>query len=841
VKTIFNSNTRSRRTPHGFTCGWARYLLVLAGAFSLLDAAPALDPHKAITQYIHTVWGADNGLPNGNNMVLAQSTDGYLWLGTFNGLFRFDGVTFTFFNRENAPGMKQAAGMGVKALHAGKDGSVWIGTNGVGLLRLKDGGFTTYTIKEGLSNDTVRAIAEGRDGSLWVGTDLGLNHLQDGKFTIYGSGDGLGNNGVKALHEDRNGTLWIGTEGGVDQFRNGTITRYSINGANGEKEQRPVHTIAESRDGSLWIGLFGGGLVRIKDGQQTLFTVKDGLSNDYINSIVEDRDGNLWIGTVGGLNRFTGGRFSAYTVKDGLTHNDVFGLIEDREGNLWMAVDSMEPLNRLRDGKFLTYTYQEGLTGNVAYSIWQRKDGTIMAGADAGLSELKDGRFTAYTKELNGHVTSVIESRDGTLWIGTWGHGVGRLRNGHLTMYTKQDGLTNDTIWCLAEDKEGGVWIGTNDGLNRFQNEKFTSYTVNDGLPSQMVRMLGVDREGNVWIGGNSGLTRFQDGMFRTYTKRDGLSADTPRAIYSDQQGVLWIGTMGGGLNRFKNEKFTAITTRQGLFEDYIMDIHEDDDGHLWLSGQQGISRVSKRDLEDYAAGKIAAVSSTGYDRTDGMRAGLFSGTGPKVCRANDGKLWVPTYSGVVVVDPDHIRTDNLMPAVRIEHALIDGKRIEPDQFGSQPAGRGGLEFQYTAPSFSVPERVKFKYKLEGFDQDWIDAGTRRVAYYTNIPHGRYRFRVMASNSDGVWNQEDASFSFHLAPHFYQTWWFYGLGVTTVGLAAGGGYGVRARKWRTRVSALELRIQELQQEMAERGQAENEIRPMPRLSGKLTETELERS
>lgn len=743
-------------------------LLILAGLLSFVTAAPALDPHKAITQYIHTVWGVDNGLPNGNSMVLAQTGDGYLWIGTFDGLFRFDGVTFTFFDEQTAPGMKQTAGIGVKSLYAGKDGSLWIGTNGRGLVHLKNGIFTIYTTKEGLSDNTIRAIVEGRDGSLWIGTDLGVNRLQNGKFTVYGSGDGLTSNSIRAVYEDRSGTLWVGSEVGLDQFKNGKFTRFRLNVPGSEKEQRPVMAIEESRDGNLWIGLFGGGLVRIHtdDGRQAAFTTHEGLSNDYVHSIIEDRDGNLWIGTVGGLNRFTENRFSSYTTKDGLPQNNVFGIFEDREGNLWAGLDSPYALNRFRDGKFLTYTSQEGLAGDAAYSIFQRKDGSLWVGSNGGLSEFNNGRFTTYTdKLLNNRVTSVLESRDGSLWIGTGGSGVGRLKSGRLTMYTRHEGLANDQVWCLAEDKEGNVWIGTNDGLSRFQNEKLASYTLNDGLPGQMVRMLGVDREGNLWIGTNSGLTHFKDGIFKTYTTKDGLSSDSPRALYSDQQGVLWIGTMGGGMNRFKDGQFTVITTRQGLFEDYIMDIHEDGRGDFWLSGQKGVSRVNKKQLEDLADGKILSVNSTGYGRTDGVKAGVFSGTAPNVCKTVDGKLWVPTNAGIVVIDPEHIRADNLMPGVMIERVMIDRKPVTMDPFIALSSRKGELEFHYTAPSFTTPEKIKFKYKLEGFDDDWVEVGTRRVAYYTNIPPGNYRFRVMTSNSDGVWNRADAGFSFQLTPH----------------------------------------------------------------------------
>jgi PAS domain S-box-containing protein len=826
VTTIYRY-ARLRQVRPWPALAWARRLLVLAGLFSATGLSPALDPHKAITQYIHTVWGPESGIPDGNGMVIAQTHDGYLWLGAFGGLFRFDGVTFTAFDKHNAPGMKQTAGFTIKALYEAKDGSLWIGTNGRGLVRMKDGKFSIYTSKEGLSNDTVRAVAEGLDGSIWVGTDLGLNRFQDGKFTVYGIGDGLTNNNVKSLLVDRSGTLWVGTMAGLNQFKDGRLAGFPLAG----KEQKPIYSVAEGRDGSIYIGMFGGGLVRLKDGHQTTFSTQNGLSNDYVHSILEDRDGNVWITTVNGLNRLSDGRISTYNVKDGLSNNNGFGMAEDREGNLWVGVDSTNSLNRFRDGKFLTYSSHEGLVGEVAHSVLQRRDGSIWISDDNGLNELNNGSFRTYSKMLGKNVAAIIESRDGTLWIAS-NAGLGRLKNGHLKIYAKQDGIANTNVWTLVEDKEGSIWIGTDDGLNRFKNEKLTAYTVNDGLPSQMIRLLALDREGNLWIGGNSGLTVYKDGMFRTYTKKDGLSSDAPRAFYEDQQGVLWIGTMGGGLDRFKDGHFRSITTQQGLSEDYVLDIHEDDRGYLWLGGKTAVSRVSKKELEECLDGKTNWVNSTTYGRADGVPGGMFSGITPNGIKANDGKLWVPIYGGVVVIDPDHIATDTNAPPVMIEQAVVDRKKIETTQAGAVPAGKGELEFHYTALSFSVPEKIKFKYKLEGFDQDWIDAGTRRAAYYTNISPGSYRFRVQAANGDGVWNETGASLAFRLMPHFYQTWWFYGLGVMLLGLATVSGHRVRVRQLRVRERDLEQRIQErtreLQQEIAERMQAESEMRVQQR-------------
>jgi signal transduction histidine kinase/ligand-binding sensor domain-containing protein/DNA-binding response OmpR family regulator len=771
---------------------------------------------------MHNVWGVDNGLPQGEVMAIAQSKDGYLWFGTLSGPVRFDGVTFTLLNRQNTPGLKDDIDS-VKSLYEASDGSLWIGTYG-GLVRRKDGVFTLYTTKEGLSNNIVRAIREGRDGSIWVGTDGGLNRFKDNKFTAYGAKDALTTSTVMAICEDRNGTIWIGTLAGINQLKNGRITPYPLHRGNGDQEEKPVYAIEETRDGSLWIAEYGEGLVQLKDGRQTSFSTKNGMTNNFVRRIVEDRDGNLWFGTEGGLVRLAHGQFSTYSMKDGLSNDTVYAISEDREGSLWVGVQGINGLNRFRDGKFLAYGSQEGIPGQTAYSVWQSKDGHIWAGTDGGLSQLRDGRFTAYASKQLPSATSVIEGRDGSLWIGTKGSGLGRLKNDRLTMYTKRDGLAHDTVWALAEGTEGSIWIATRDGLSRFKDGKLTSYGLRDGLPSTSVRALGMDREGNPWIGSDGGgLTVFKDGVFKTYTKKDGLSSIAVKTIYADQQGALWIGT-GGGLNRFKNGQFTAVKYEQGLCGNMIYDVHEDHRSNLWLGAKEGLYRVSKKELEDYAAGKIKSVTCTLYSRADGVKGGLFAGAGPAGHLANDGRLWFATLAGIVVVDPDRISTNELIPPVAIEHAIVDHRNIRTDVPVSVPPGRGELEFHYTALSFLAPEKVKFRYKLEGFDHDWVEAGTRRVAYYTNLSPGSYRFRVVACNNDGVWNNDGASFAFRLKPHFYQTRWFYGLCAMAAALVIAGGHRLRIQKLKTREKALELRVEqrttELQNEVIIRKQAE---------------------
>jgi signal transduction histidine kinase/ligand-binding sensor domain-containing protein/DNA-binding response OmpR family regulator/HPt (histidine-containing phosphotransfer) domain-containing protein len=752
----------------------AAFLSVLLGA----TAAFALDPQKAITQYVHHVWGFENGLTQKEIGGIAQTRDGYLWLATLQGVVRFDGVNFTQFDKTNTPAMKQSY---VWTLYGARDGSLWIGTLGGGLVHMKNGVFSSWGTQEGLSDDKVYVICEDLDGSLWIGTAHGLNRFKDGRFTVYGVNDGLGSDSILALHEDRAGVLWVGTRAGLSRFKDGKFTTFPLKDESRNKEAKPVDAICEAKDGSLWFGLFGGGLVRLRDGEQTAFTTKNGLSSDLIHSLAEDRDGNLWIGTMKGLNRLSGGRIATYYARDGLSDDTVLAIAEDREGNLWVGTVGAVGLNRFRDGKFLTYSVQEGLPSEKVWSIYQRRDGSMLVGA-TGLSLFKDGRFTTYigaaslTAPL---VRTVIETRDGSVWLGGDGGGLSRFKDGRLTKYSTKDGLASKDVRALAEDREGNLWIGTTGGLNRFRNGEFVTYTRQDGFPDSTVYSLRPANDGSLWIGGSEGLVHWKNNRFTAYTTKDGLSSPSIKGIYEDSQGTLWIGTTGGGLNRFKDGRFTAFLPKDGLADEMVSEILEDATGHLWLSGANGLFRVRKDILDAFAAGKIGSISGVSYNRSDGLRSEPTGGSSPAGYKAKDGKLWFPTNMGVVVIDPAHISSNPLLPPVVIEQVVADRKRIASSLGADLPPGGGELEFHYTALSLAAPEKIRFQYKLEGFDKEWIDAGSRRIAYYTNIPPGRYRFRVIAANNDGVWNREGASFEIHLRPHFYQTYWFLGLLVLT--------------------------------------------------------------
>jgi signal transduction histidine kinase/ligand-binding sensor domain-containing protein/CheY-like chemotaxis protein len=794
----------------------------------------ALDPGKAITQYRHDIWTTDQGLPQNSVVAIVQTRDGYLWFGTELGLVRFDGLRFTVFDRKNTPGLKSNM---VYVLLEDRQGSLWIGSAGGGLTRFRNGVFTTFTTKDGLSNDMVLSLHEDRAGDLWIGTDGGgLNRLRNGEFTVYTTKNGLANDAVYAIIEDGKGNLWAGTHGGLSRLTNGRFASYTVQDG---LQNDYVRALCPDRDGGFWIGTNGGGLSRFKDGKIQIYSTKDGLPSDAIWSILQDSSGSLWIGTIGGgVSRMAGGTFTTYNDKDGLSGNDVWSLYQDRDGSLWIGTGTGGGgdgggLNRLTEGKFTAWGAKEGLSNDVTLPIFEDRQGSLWIGTNGGgVNRFRDGKFTAITTKeglADNLVLSICEDREGAIWFGTR-KGVNRLKNGKLTVYTTRDGLAGDSARVTYMDRRGDIWIGTRGGLSKFKNGAFQTYTKKDGMSNNSVQAILEDHAGSLWVGtGGGGLNRLKDGKFEVFDSQRGLSSGFVTSIHEDASGVLWVGTTTGGLSRLKDGNFTAYTTKSGLPDDAVFQILEDASDHLWMSSNAGIFRVSKRELNDFADGRIRSLSPVTFGPADGMRSKECNGGfQPAGWKARDGKLWFPTMKGVVAVDPEHLGPARAPLPVFIEHAEIDRREVDPgaSYFQARP-GAGELEFRYAAISFHSPDKTIFKYKLEGFDRDWIDAGVRRTAYYTNISPGAYRFRVMARNSDGVWSSGSTSLGFSLKPHFFQTIWFYGLCFLGIVCVAAGLPILRVRQLHARARVLSLRVaertEELRKEIVERECVEKDL------------------
>jgi two-component sensor histidine kinase len=528
------------------------------------------------------------------------------------------------------------------------------------------------------------------------------------------------------------------------------------------------------------------------------------LIDDSINCTFEDRDHNLWVGTGGGLDKLTNGTFSHFSGKNRLPDDGVASICQDREGSLWIASYG-GGLSSLKDARFGSFTVDDGLADNTVRAILQDHEGGIWVGTRKGLSRLRGGINTVFTVR-NGlpsdNVLSLYEDRNQRLWVGTAG-GLSMLRGDRFVSYTTRDGLSDDQILSMAEDQDGSLWLGTAAGLDKFKDGKFNVYTTANGLSNNSVWCLHRDLAGSLWIGTDGGgLDRFRDNRFSNLGTNDGLSNNIVMSIHEEADGTLWVGTTGG-LNRIRNGKVAAITARDGLFDDVVFQLLEDDEKNFWMSCNRGIFRASKEDLNDIADGRITSIVCTSYDTSDGMGSRECNGgSQPAGWKSMDGRLWFPTTGGVTVFDPARIKVNEQPPPVVLERIAVDGRPLVPGRAVDLGPGKEKFEFYFTGLSFASPERVKFKYRLIGFDKGWIDGGTRRDASYTNLSPGRYTFQVMACNGDGIWNETGATFSFRLKPRLYQTYWFYG--VCAVILAGLGWllYRLRVRQIQSRFSAV---------------------------------------
>jgi PAS domain S-box-containing protein len=790
-------------------------------AISFLGAG-ALAREGAQEPSVHAVeiWQQPQGLPQNSVLALLQTRDSYLWIGTKGGLSRFDGVRFTTFDDGNKQQLKENE---VWALAEGSDGSLWIGTYGGGLSRLKDGKFTIYTTADGLVSDVVARLCADDEGGVWIGTDGGLSYFKGGRFTNYTVANGLAHNVVRQLYRDPSGTVWIGTSrGGLNRVTDGHLL--APEKLEGDAPRAEIGAFYRDRDDALWVGTYDG-LFVVKGGKSTRYSTDHGLPSNVVRFVTQDADGVVWIGTDTGLARHERGVFTAYTFEALGPVPDLLSFLKDREGSVWVGSRSLG-LARLRPSHFSTYTRQNGLPDDNVTSLFQDSSGSLWAGTRTGLAAFVEGRFQPFGAAAglpSRTVSSIAQDRDGHLWVGLRS-GLFRstrpascsARSCDVRFTEVKHGETLDgQNRVVVADRAGTIWVGTDsDGLLAYQDKRFVHYTTANGLSSNAVRAIQEDRDGALWIGTRGGgLDRLERGRFTTYGTKDGLPTNTIQALFMDSEAVLWIGTRQG-LSRLRNGRFTTYTVTDGLFSNFVYSIVEGDDRNLWMACSMGVFRVSRQQLTDFAEGRIARIESFAYGLQDGLRSTVGAvGHHGSTYKAADGTIWFATTGGLSVVDPRKLLRNPLPPPVHIEDVSIDRRIFGPDQVAEAAPGRGELAFSYTALSFVAPERVRFKYKLEGHDPDWVDAGDRRAAYYNNIPPGRYTFRVKAANNEGVWNDDGDAYAIHLTPHFYQTIWFYAACFCCAAGILAGGHRIRIRQEQAQQQQLELVVDQRTREL----------------------------
>jgi len=645
------------------------------------------------------------------------------------------------------------------ALHEDKDGTLWAAAEQGEIVSYRNGVFTSYASAEGHPGVSITNFRRDFNDELMNISERGGYYLRAGKFipTPPEYTDPKLN-----LYRGHSGTRWTIDARGVLQVKDGRETFYPIKfDWDGSLFVMGVY---EDRQGNFWVGDMTN-VYRLRDGQVARYTAEDGLPpRVMLRPQCEDDDGGVWFSTGWvlqdgiGVVRFKDGRFSVYGSDAGLPVTSYIKLVKDREGSIWVATSS--GLYRVSKELITTYSTADGLRHNEVYPLLKARNGDIWVGTTQGLSLFRNGSFAG--NPLMGYkdiVQSFWEDRSGRLWIGAWGY-LRRYENGRLKSLTRLLG-GEAQVFAIREDRAGAVWVGTHRGLFKFEGDTVTAqYTTKNGLPSNDVKAIHESADGGLWFGTYGGLAKFKDGQFTSYTTAQGLTGNRVRSLYEDADGALWVGTYDDGLSRFRDGRFFSYRMEHGLHNNGVFQILEDRRGYFWIGCNKGIYRVSRRELNDLAEGRISRVSSVAFGKQDGMlNTECNGGRQPAGLVSDDGRLWFPTMGGVAVIDPESAQPNSPPPPVLIESITLERGSVDFRNGIAVAPGQRDLEINYTGLSLLKSEQVKFKYRLEGLDADWVDVGTRRVVYFPYLPPGNYTFRVIAANSDGVWNNEGAELS----------------------------------------------------------------------------------
>lgn len=719
---------------------------------------------KISAQYRFDSWTTDNGLPQVSVNSILQTQDGFLWLTTFGGLARYDGLRFEIFNSGNTDGLKSSRFLN---LFETRNGDLWISIEGQGIAGYHNGVFKTYSLAEGLPDAQIGTMGENANGDFLINVGGREFIWTNEKFTEYAPANGEPTKNI--LQRLANGAVWTADGAKLQKFENGRVTLEY-------ESEFPVMRSFEDSNGRVWLARTGeGGLAMLKDNRLTTFGKKDGYGNLRFIAVTEDRQGAIWFGTGEGLFRFYNNQFTHYRTTDGLVSNGISAIFQDREGTIWVGTNG--GLNRLTERAVTTYSMADGLAADNVYPIFEDRAGRVWLGSWVGLSLFEDGKFQnvgARFDVADANVTALFEDRAGNFWIGTWSGEVKRIKNRQISIVLPKDSGGN--IKTIYEDRAGNVWIGTSRGLVKYKDELLTDFPFEKELSGKQILAIKEDRNGNLWIGTSIGLFRYADKKLTAFSEKDGMAESIVRSIVEDADGALWFGSYDSGLYRFKNERFAHLTTNEGLFDNGAFQIIEDDKGNFWISCNLGIYRVRKSDLNDFADGKITKVVSILYNKRDGMlNSECNGGVSPAGIRAKDGRIWFPTQKGAAVINPNAVPFNSQPPPVIIESLDVDTKAVNLNFPVEIKPAQTNLEIHYSGLSFINPELVRFKYKLENLDKDWIDAAGRRTAFYSHLPPGKYLFRVIAANRDGVWNETGATLEITVIASFWRTWWFYTL------------------------------------------------------------------
>ena len=777
----------------------------------------ALDPSLDINQYGHKAWTIRDGFSTGTAFAMAQTPDGYLWLASEFGLFRSDGVSFVPWQ----PPAGQQLPESPYSLLVTRDGNLWIGTF-AGLASWKDGKLTRYPELQGLF---VTSLLEDREGTVWGGAmgsspgTVRLCAIGSGSVRCYGQDGALGSF-VWSLGEDSSGALWAGAESGLWHWKPGPPKRYAVPGVR-------LADLTQSGDGRLIVGIRGGGLRQVAGDRLEAYPIRSAMNSNATmpdrdldaNKILRDRDGGLWIGTnQRGLIHVHHGRTDVFTAESGLSGNIIAGLFEDREGNIW--VSTAGGLDRFRELPVTTVSTKQGLSSDNVHSVIATMDGSTWIATRDGLTRWQKGQTTIFRKAdglPDDMVQSMYQDHAGRIWVFT-GHGLARFNNGR---FVSVDGVPSTEVYSITGDNAGNLWLSGNKGLSHLRDGRLI-----ENLPwralgrRQQAKVIIFDQDrGGLWLGfwQDGGVEYYKDGQVRlSYTPADGMTGGPVAALRLDRDGAVWAATQNGGVSRIKDGRITTLTTNNGLPCGRIHWTTEEDDRSLWLYTACGLVRIPNSQVDAWISDPARRVEPTLWDATDGaLPWGSPSSFGPTFAKAADGKLWLVTREDIEFVAPRHLSLNKLPPPVHIEQIVADQKIYWQNLPGAAvsslhlAARTRDVEIDYTALCLTAPEKMQFRVKLEGQDNDWRVPVNPRHTHYTNLPPGPYRFRVIASNNSGVWNGQGDSLEFSIAPAYYQTNWFRALCAVLVLALAWVIYQVRVRQLRHEFAlTLEARVGE---------------------------------
>jgi diguanylate cyclase (GGDEF)-like protein len=748
--------------------------VVLSFAFGGASS-PGHAQAKPLDSYFQEVWTTRDGLPHNLVHNVVQTPDGYLWFATWEGVARYNGHEFRVFDRGSVPQLRDN---GVRSLRSARDGGLWLGTSRGGVSRLRAGEWTTITSADGLAQDEVMDLLEDRDGRLWVATEsAGITRL-DGRSVIQFTRDGgLPSEVLYELIEDSEGTVWAATAEGLARFDGQRFRAY------GPEDGLPpgqVFSLASSARGELYVGTEHG--VFRREGER--FAALDAaLPDDNIFRMLLDRDGALWLGTVnGGLYRYQNGSVDQLSSLRGLPNNRVSALFQDREGSLWIGTNG--GLLRLRDAPFTTFTTAHGLPDDYVRSVIVDAQGKLWIGTSRGLGYGEGTRFDALTRAdgLPGDsILSLATTRDGGLWVGTYSNGAVLWKDGVRRVIRGEDGLVGNQVRAIVEARDGTVWFGTTRGLARLDARGMRNFTVKDGLPRDFIISLHEDRRGRIWAGTANGLAEVDGETIRAHSLAGMDDAQDVFGFHETDDGSLWMAT-DRGLVRYRDGPMQLVGRRQGLPVDTIFQVVADDHGYFWLTSNRGILRARRTELDAAADGMLASVTFDSYGEGDGLASAQNNGgSGPVAWRGPDGRLWFGTAKGLSGTDPRRLgEFSRQPPPVVIEDVLVDDRSITPAEAELLPPGTRKLELHFAGLSYVMPKKMRYRYRLEGFDAAWVERGSVRFAQFTNLAPGNYVFRVQAANPEGEWGTAEAALPIRIAPLLIQRrefWLLLGIGA----------------------------------------------------------------